>query len=151
MTIYLGADHRGFKLKEHIKKFLLGKGYQAVDLGASQYAETDDYPDYAQAVARKVAEDTEAGRGILICGSGVGVDIVANKFRGVHSAVAISPDQVYAGRHDDGANVLSLAADFIDEEEALKMVQIFLVTPFGTEPRYKRRLDKIIEIENFRE
>ena len=151
MIIYLGADHRGFKIKEYLKKFLLDKGYQVADLGASQYAEGDDYPDFAAAVARKVAADLGAGRGIVICGSGFGVDIVANKFEGIRSALASSADQVYHARHDDDANVLSLAANFLDETEAAKIVQVFLLTPFSPEPRYQRRLEKISEIERFRE
>lgn len=151
MIIYIGADHRGFNLKEHIKKFILDKGYAVEDMGAKQFVEEDDYPDFAAAVARKISDNSEASRGILVCGSGVGVDIVANKFSRVRSVLAFSTDQAYAGRHDDGANVLSLAADYITETDAEKIAQVFLVTPFGAEPRYKRRLDKISRIESSRE
>ena len=114
--------------------------------------EGDDYPDYAAAVARKVSEAGPGeARGILICRSGAGVDIVANKFRGVRSFLAISTDHVYQVRHDDDANVLSIAADFTDEATVPKLVQVFLSTPFAKEEKYTRRLNKISDIENKRE
>ncbi|MDP2598955.1 MAG: RpiB/LacA/LacB family sugar-phosphate isomerase [Candidatus Liptonbacteria bacterium] len=149
MIIYIGADHRGFKLKEFLKKFLFDKGYEVVDVGASVEVVDDDYPDYAGQVAQKVSGDPTAGKGILICGSGFGVDIVANKFKGVRSALPMSPDHAYQARHDDDVNVLSLSADFIPEEaEAAKIVQVFLSTPFAKEAKYSRRLTKISAIED---
>ncbi len=148
MIIYIGADHRGFKLKEYLKRFLTDKAYTVADVGATQYTEGDDYPDYAKEVGKKVSNDPQGSRGILICGSGFGVDIAANKFPGVRSALPMSPDHVYQARHDDDVNVLSLAADFIDEAEAVKMLQVFLSTPFASESRYTRRLTKISAIES---
>lgn len=143
MIIYLGADHRGFNLKERLKDFLRNQGYEIADMGAARYEESDDYPDFARAVAENVGTDPEGSRGVLICGSGVGVDIVANRFPNVRSAVAISADQIYKARHDDNANVLSLAADFISEADTQRIVKVFLATPFSGEERYKRRLQKI--------
>lgn len=149
MTIYLGADHRGFNLKERIKAALRDEAYDVEDLGAPSLAPDDDYPDYAAPVAAKVAEGaaTDSARGIVICGSGFGVDIVANKFNGVRAGLATSPDHAYQGRHDDNINVLALAADFTDEEAALKIVKLFLTTPFAKDERYSRRLRKIAEVE----
>jgi len=124
-----------------------------IDVGATALNPSDDYPDFARAVAEKVSAAVGAGtpdaaRGIVICGSGFGVDIVANKFKGVRSALAMSADHIRAGRHDDGVNVLSIAADFIKPEAALAIVRTFLDTPFETtEERYTRRLKKISEIE----
>jgi len=86
-------------------------------------------------------------RGIVICGSGIGVDVVANKFSGVRSALAISADQIRAGRQDDDVNVLSLAADFIKPEDALNIARVFISTPFKKEERFSRRLGKIAQIE----
>lgn len=146
MVIYIGADHRGFKLKEYLKQFLDGEGYEVVDLGNTVYDEKDDYPDFAAVVAKKVSLD-ENSRGILICGSGVGVDIVANKFSNVRSALAFSPDQAYDSRNDDDTNVLSLAADFLSSAAAAKIVQTWLQTPFADEERFRRRLNKISQIE----
>jgi len=151
MTIYLGADHRGFRLKEQLKNFLKEDGYVFTDLGAAEYDGSDDYPNFAVAVAEKVSGSPEESRGIVICGSGCGVDIVANKFRGVRSALAISPDHAFMARHDDNANVLALASDFIDEASAKSIVKVFLTTPFAQlEERYARRLRKIEEIEGNR-
>ncbi|HXF44472.1 MAG TPA: RpiB/LacA/LacB family sugar-phosphate isomerase [Candidatus Paceibacterota bacterium] len=147
MVIYIGADHRGFKLKEHLKNFLKGKGYQVVDVGAATFEEDDDYPDFAEAVARKVSLDYENARGILICASGVGVDVVANKFRNVRSSLVLTPDQAFDSRNDDNANVLSLAAEYVKPEEAQKIVTVWLETPFAAEERFRRRLDKISRLE----
>ena len=148
MLIYVGADHRGFELKESLKSFLQGRGYvEVVDFGNTKKDTDDDYPDFAAAVAEKVRRDPEGARGILICGSGAGVDIVANKFPGVRSVLAISPDQVFDARRDDDVNVLSIAADGVELKEAEEMVQIFLSTPFGREERLQRRLEKIAKIE----
>jgi len=148
MTIFLGADHRGFRLKERLKEMLESDGYKVVDCGAHEYVGDDDYPDYAKPVAEQVAKAPEDDRGILICGSGCGVDIVANKFKGVRAALVMSPDHAGRARHDDDANVLALAADFTDEAAAQSIVRVFLSTPFDQiEERYARRLRKIEEIE----
>src|SRR5258708_177107 len=117
MLIYIGADHRGFKLKEYLKKFLTDKAYQVADMGGKTETIDDDYPDYAREVAKHVSDDPVGARGIVICGSGFGVDIVANKFPGVRSALPMSTDHVYQARHDDDVNVLALAADFMPDEE----------------------------------
>ncbi|MBI2033942.1 MAG: RpiB/LacA/LacB family sugar-phosphate isomerase [Candidatus Liptonbacteria bacterium] len=148
MVIYLGADHRGFSLKEAIKDFLQDKGYEVFDLGNSFYDEKDDYPDFAVKVAQKVSLNSETSRGILICGSGVGVDVTANKFKNVRSALGITSDQIYDARHDDNVNILSLAADYMNLEDAEKIVQVFLSTPFSGEERFSRRIEKITQIEN---
>src|SRR5438105_2283584 len=100
MTIYLGADHGGFKLKESIKEMLHGEGYDIVDLGAAEYVPDDDYPDYAAKVGEAIDKNPTVDRGILICRSGFGVDIVADKFPGVRAALPMSPDHVYQARHD---------------------------------------------------
>lgn len=148
MTIYIGADHRGFKLKERLKEILKADSYDVVDVGASEYQDGDDYPDYAKAVAEPVSKSPQENRGILICGSGCGVDIVANKFPGVRSGLVMSAEHAYMARHDDDINVLSLASNFIDETSAENILKVFLATPFAKlEDRYMRRLRKIEEIE----
>lgn len=147
MLIHFGADHGGYNLKESLKSFVGDKGYEIVDAGNTTYDESDDYPDFAAAVAGEVSEDPDHRRGIVICKSGVGVDIVANKFRGVRSVLGMSPDHVFAARNDDDVNVLSLAAEFATPEDAENMVKIFLATPFDTAERRVRRLDKIKEID----
>ena len=147
MVIYFGADHGGFELKGRLMAFVKGMGYETADMGDTAPNPDDDYPDFAAKVAEKVSADPANARGILICRSGAGVDIVANKFKGVRSALATTPDQAYDGRHDDDANVLSLAADFTSPEDAERIVKVFLGTPFGGDARFERRLGKIKEIE----
>ncbi len=138
--IYLGADHRGFYFKEKIKDWLREWKFEFVDMGAF------DYPIYAEAVAKKIQESA-LNFGVLICGSGVGVDIVANKFDKVRASIGKSADQVRAGRRDDNMNVLVIAADFTGEQEAIDMLQAFLKTKFDDKLRHKRRLNEIEEIE----
>jgi ribose 5-phosphate isomerase B len=165
MKVYIGADHRGFNLKEKIAKWLFEKKYNFMDLGAQTLDPSDDYPVYAERVASVVgshyakvfdpeAQTRRASRdknkdvfGILICGSGVGVDVVANKFDGVRASLGKSTNQVKAGRNDDDMNVLVLAADFTNDEEAKKMVKIFLKTKFASKVRFKKRLADIEKIE----
>lgn len=146
MTIYFGADHRGFKLKETLKAAVQGMGHEVVDLGAEQVDPNDDYPDFAAAVAKEVSTDPEQKRGVVLCGSGAGADITANRFKKVRSVLGISPDQVYAARHDDDANVLALSSDFTSEADAKKMLTVFLATPFGDANRFLRRIEKIDEL-----
>ncbi|MBN2197735.1 RpiB/LacA/LacB family sugar-phosphate isomerase [Candidatus Wolfebacteria bacterium] len=148
MLIYIGSDHKGFQLKELIKKSLDNQGYEILDMGNDHYDENDDYPDFAKLVAEKISQNPTERRGILICGSGVGVDVVANKFKRVRSALINSSDQAFASRHDDDANVLCLAADFINESEVDKIIGTWLVTPFSEEENHQRRLYKINAIEN---
>jgi ribose 5-phosphate isomerase B len=146
MTIYLGADHGGFALKEKIKQVLLQEAYEVMDLGPETLVPGDDYPQYAAKVADVVNKKPDSDRGILICRSGFGMDIAANKFPHVRAALPESSDHAYQARHDDDANILVLAADFTDEDRALKIVHTFLSTPFAKEERYQRRLNEIDEI-----
>lgn len=145
--LYIGADHRGYKLKETLKIYLKELGFDFIDLGASKLTIDDDYPDYAINVAQKVYENPKENRGILICGSGVGVNVVANKFKGVRSGLIFNPEQARMSRNDDNTNVLSLSADFTDENSAKEIVKVWLETPFSRLERHARRLEKIKEIE----
>jgi len=148
--IYLGADHRGFNLKEKLKALLEEEGYEFEDLGNVIYDPDDDYPDFAAAVARRVAENPDEDRGILLCGSGVGVDIVANKVKGVRSALVWSDNEalVRQSRQHDDSNVLSLPADHLNEEQAKKIVKLWLETPFSKEERHRRRIEEIANLES---
>ena len=148
MIIYIGADHRGFKLKEKLRDFLKERGYPVFDLGADSYEASDDYPDFAHAVAKKVAEAPEDSRGILICGTGAGVDIVANKVRGVRSVLASNIVQATRSKNDDNTNVISLGAELLTEEEAESILMAWLDASFSGEDRHVRRLKKIGDIES---
>lgn len=145
--IYLAADHRGFNLKEELKKYLIEAGYQVEDVGAFAYNKDDDYPDFAAAAAAKVAQNPETNRAILLCGSGHGVDIVANKFRGVRAALCWNTAVAKQSREHDSANVLALAANWPTGEEAKEIVRTWLEAEFTGEGRHKRRLTKIKEVE----
>ncbi len=147
MIIYIGADHRGFRLKNILQPLLEKKGYTVIDVSGDVYNANDDYPDIAASVAHAVAENPGQRRGILICGSGVGMDIVANKFPGVRAALALSLLQVRSARRDDDANILTIAADFTSVRTAQQMVLKFLTQSFSKVPRYARRIKKIARIE----
>lgn len=143
--IFIAADHRGFQLKSKIKEWLVAWGYDHEDLGAFELDPADDYPVYAKKVAESMEESDDLG--IVICGSGVGVDEVANKFDGIRSGLAISKEQIRAARNDDNINVLALASDFISEDEAKEIVKTFLDTEFADEERFNRRLKEVEDIE----
>ncbi len=146
MKIYIGADHRGFKLKNALRTWLEKHEISHEDLGAHTHNATDDYTLYAEKVAAIVGSDPQA-KGVLLCGSGVGVDVVANKFDGVRASIGKSADQIKAGRKDDNMNILVIASDFTSEEEAKKMLDVFIKTDFSGKARHKRRLTEISRLE----
>ena len=143
--IYLGADHGGFTLKEKIKLWLTEWKYEFEDMGAFSLDPNDDYTLYAEKVAPMVGRG--GGKGILLCKSGVGVDIAANKFDGVRASLGMSAEQVRAGRNDDDMNILVIAAEFTDEEEIKKMTKVFLETPFAEKTRFIKRIGDIAKLE----
>ena len=142
MKIFIGADHRGFEIKEHLKVWLQDEGYQVVDCGNTHYDPEDDYPDFSLAVAQNVQQDPKS-RGLVICGSGVGVNIAANKVAGVRASTAINVDEVRNARAHDDLNILAISAEYTSFEQVQAMVVMFLTTPFQPEERFIRRLDKI--------
>lgn len=151
MKVYLGSDHRGFKFAEEIYLWLMENNVACDNLGAEKLDENDDYVDYAQKIAEKVSQELKQGlqtRGIVICGSGVGVDITANKIKGIRCGLGFTIEQVKKARSDDDINVLALPADYIDLITTKEIVKIFLETPFSGGERHKRRIEKIKVIEN---
>lgn len=144
MTIYIGADHRGFHLKEKLVTWLREQGHEVVDCGDTQYDENDDFPDFSFTVADKVAADG-GSRGIVICGSGGGVAIAANKVHGIRCAAAVHVADVKHNRQSNDINVLSLSADFTDFDEAKELVNAFLLVEFEAVDRHNRRLNKIAQ------
>lgn len=146
MKIYLGADHRGFELKNEIKNWLDSSGNQVEDCGANDFQQFDDYVDFAKVVAEKVAGE-QGGRGVVICGSGAGVDIAANKINGVRSVLGFNVEQVKAARSDDNVNVLALAANFTFFEDSKSLIETFLQTPYNPTDNHARRIEKIKTLE----
>ncbi|MEK7554369.1 MAG: RpiB/LacA/LacB family sugar-phosphate isomerase [Patescibacteria group bacterium] len=143
MKIYLASDHAGFKLKEALKKFLTGPGYEIEDCGAFSLDPEDDYPTFVRLAAKAVADDPDRRKAIIIGGSGQGEAMVANRYHGVRAAVFYGGpiDIIKLSREHNDANVLSLGARFLPEFEALKVVELWLKTPFSKEKRHQRRID----------
>ena len=144
MKIAIGADHAGFVLKQSLAERLRQQGHQVEDLGTNG-TESVDYPDFAVAVAHKVS-DGQVDRGILVCSSGVGMSIAANKARGVRAALGVSVEEVDVVRRHNNANVLAIGANFTAPPLAEAMVEKFLTTGFDG-GRHERRVEKIAAIE----
>jgi len=144
MRIALGADHAGFALKDLLRSELERAGHKVADFGTNS-ADSADYPDFAAPVGHAVACG-QADRGILVCGSGVGMSISANKIRGVRAALGVNPEEVRLSRQHNDANVLALGARFLEAPSASELVQIFLATAFEG-GRHQQRVDKIARLE----
>ncbi len=145
MRIVVGADHRGYELKDEIAAALKQAGHETLDVGTHS-ADSVDYPDYARAIGG-VLTDGLAERGVLVCGSGVGASIAANKIRGVRAALCHDTYSARQGVEHDDMNVLCLGARVIDSELALELVKAFLDARLSGEERYRRRLEKVAEME----
>ncbi len=145
-VVYLATDHAGFNLKEKISLFLKKKFYQVIDLGPLKFAQNDDYPDYGFKLAKQVAQ-RPGSFGVLLCRSGIGMSIVANKVKGIRAALCLSGLQAQKAREHNDANVLVLAADFSSLATMKKIIDKFLKTNFSGEERHLRRLKKIKEFE----
>jgi ribose 5-phosphate isomerase B len=142
--VLVGADHRGFNLKNKVVEYLRNKDWNVTDL-SNKYDPDDDYPDIAVSLGEKVV--TDQALGVLICSSGAGVCAVANKVKGVRAAMAINPRQARKMKEDDDINVICLSADFASEEENLEIVEVFLQAVFAAEERFIRRIKKISKYE----
>ncbi len=143
MTIFIAADHRGFELKNKIIEYLHEKNTRIEDLGNYQYDPQDDYPDFARKVAQAVLQNTKEFFGIVICGSGVGVSIVANRFPGIRCAIGFKKEQVIHARENDSVNVLALPSDYIDFETTKEFIDVFLKTQPKQEEKYARRIKEL--------
>ena len=145
MKLYLGADHAGYELKNALREHLFHLGYEVEDLGAETLDTEDDYPRYAYAVAVKVLGGDD-DRGILVCGSGQGMSIAANRVNGIRATLAWSDESAIASRRDDDSNVLVLPSRFLSEDEAFAAVDAWIKTAFASNPNYQRRLDELEEL-----
>ncbi len=144
--LYIGADHRGFELKEKLKKHFHQQGIEFEDMGNDHLNPHDDYVDFAQRVGDEVKKHHD-NKGIVLCGSGAGVDMVANKIDGIRCALVFDTQRAVQARAHENANMIALPADTISESQAVDMVKAFLETPFSGEPRHERRLQKLEEVE----
>jgi RpiB/LacA/LacB family sugar-phosphate isomerase len=144
MKIAIGADHAGFALKDQVRDALRQAGHEVVDVGTNS-AESTDYPDYAGAVAHDVVSGA-ADRGVLVCSTGVGMSIAANKVDGIRAALAVNPEEVRLTRAHNDANIITIGARYTDPQTANEMVRVFLETPFEG-GRHARRIGKIAQLE----
>jgi ribose 5-phosphate isomerase B len=139
MRVYLGSDHAGYDLKRHLVEWLTAQGHEAVDCGPATYDGEDDYPPYVMLAATRTAGDS-GSLGIVIGGSGNGEAIAANKVAGVRAALAWSEETARLGREHNDANVISIGARMHEADEATRLVEIFLGTPFSGAERHARRI-----------
>ena len=145
--LYIGSDHGGHPLKEDLKKFLAKQKIDFVDIGPNRLDPRDDYPEFSAKVAREISKDPQNNKGILLCRSGHGVCIVANKFKNVRAALCWNEQVAKASRNDDDANVLCLPSDYISAEIAEEITKVWLNTPFSDEARHQRRIREIKTLE----
>lgn len=143
MRIGIASDHRGFLLKKSLIE-KLQKKYDVIDYGCNS-SDSVDYPDYAFYLGESVIKD-HLDFGIAICGSGIGISIACNKVKGIRAARVLSLEDVYETRNDNDANVICLSAK-MKEDEAIKLVEAFVTTPFSNEERHQRRINKISKYE----
>jgi ribose 5-phosphate isomerase B len=147
MKIYLATDHAAFELKEYVKRGLSEGGYDIEDCGAATFDPNDDYPDLIQIAAKKVAGDK--GSFAAVFGkSGTGEAIVANKIKGVRAVIAFNEQNVKLAREHNNANVISIGSDFVNNEQAIAFIRLFVNTQFSSDERHHRRVDKISQLEN---
>lgn len=146
--IYVGADHRGFEFKKKVVEFLRELEYQVKDLGPRTYDKDDDYNEISVKLAEKVV--LENTKGILLCESGVGVCISANKVLEARAALCTIAKQARLAREDSDANILCLSTDLVNEEVNLEIIKVFLETVFSSEERFIRRINKIKEYERIK-
>ena len=149
MKIYFASDHAGFELKNKLIPFVEEFGFEVLDMGPHTYDANDDYPDFIAGVAKSVAENPEQSRGIILGGSGEGEAMDANRFDGVRACEFYGGnlDVVKVSREHNDANILSLGARFVTEDEAKQAVKIFLETKFSGDERHVRRIKKIDELK----
>lgn len=142
MKIYIGADHNGFDYKQRLTELLVKAGHQIVDQGDKTLNLDDDYPQFAGRVVNAMLADTDA-KGILICGSGQGMCIAANRFKGIRASLCWSVEEAQAARHDDDSNVLCISSRFTLLDDAEAIVNAWLTTPFAGAPRFIRRISEL--------
>ncbi|MBB6119042.1 ribose-5-phosphate isomerase [Nocardiopsis algeriensis] len=147
MRVYLGSDHAGYELKEHLVSWLKEHGHDVVDAGPNVYDAVDDYPPFVLRAAEGTASDA-GSLGIVIGGSGNGEQIAANKVKGVRAALAWSEETARLAREHNDANVLSIGGRMHTLEEATRFVEVFLSTPYSEEERHTRRIAMLTEYEN---
>ncbi len=145
MKIFIGADHHGFEDKSKIEEYLKSLGHQVIDEGDKNLDPNDDFPRYARNVASQVLKAVD-NFGILLCGSGQGMCMAANRFKGIRAAMCWDEKSAFASRNDDNANVLCLSADHLNWESMQRIIEVWLNTPFDGHDRFERRIKELDEL-----
>lgn len=142
--IFIGADHNGFQIKEKLEQWLKTQNYEVIDVGGDRLNPDDDYPEFAsKLVTAMLASEDPEPLGILLCGSGQGMAMAANRFKGIRAALVWNKKTAEMSRHDDDANVLCLSAWELNEESVIDVTQTWLQTPYGRAARYIRRIKEL--------
>lgn len=143
MKIFLGADHNGFELKEQLEKWLKADGYNIHDEGDATYNPDDDFPQYAGRVVNAMQASDDHAKGILICGSGQGMCMAANRYKGIRASLVWNESEAVSSRNDDDSNVLCLPAKEMTFKKAQNLVSVWLNTPFAGAARFVRRIKEM--------
>lgn len=146
MRIYIGADHNGFDYKQAIIKMLTDDGHEVIDGGDIKRDKNDDFPQFAGQVVTAVLNNGDDTRGILICGSGQGMCMAANRFKGIRASLCWNQDEARSARNDDDSNILCLSATYTKLSAAKAIINTWLNTPFAAAPRFVRRLKQLDEL-----
>lgn len=147
MKVFIGSDHNGYRLKTQLGEYLKKAGYDVIDDGDTELRPEDDYPVFAQKVVSSVLSSTDPEpRGILLCGSGQGMCMAANRFKGIRAALIYDRESARSSRNDDDSNVACLPAVGLSRDEAVVLVETWLNTPFANAPRYRRRIKEMDEM-----
>jgi ribose 5-phosphate isomerase B len=147
MKIYIGADHNGFGYKDQLSQLLIRAGHEVVDVGDTKIDPEDDFPTFASQVVHELlsSKDPDA-KGLLICGSGQGMCMAANRFKGIRASLCWNLDEARSARNDDDSNVLCLSSKYLQPEETATIVNTWLSTPFAGAPRFIRRLQELDQL-----
>jgi len=146
MKLFLGADHNGFEMKRALTEALRRAGYEVVDEGDRELKPDDDFPQFAARAITALKGASEEDRAILICGSGQGMCIAANRFKGIRASLVWDAEEARASRNDDDSNVLCLPARYITIDDAIRLAEMWLATPFAGAPRFIRRIRELDEL-----
>ena len=146
MKIYIGADHNGFEFKQHIADFLRKSGHEVIDEGDAKQDPEDDFPQFAGRVVAQLLADKDDAKGILICGSGQGMCMAANRFKGIRASLCWNLEEAHAARNDDDSNVLCLSARSMKLSDVEAITTTWLATPFAGADRFRRRIKELDEL-----
>lgn len=145
MKIFIGADHNGFELKTRLIEYLKSKGHEVIDKGDQNLKPDDDFPIYAAKVASEVLANHESA-GVLLCGSGQGVCMAANRYKGIRASLIWDDDEARSSRNDDDANIICLPAKKVSFDQAIKLIDTWLETPFAGAARFNRRIKQLDQL-----